>query len=116
MRHGLGMPGVTAVSLAALTAFLSVSAGAAGRQEESRSDQGLAGRSVPPPSRLPEPVTPESHVPPRSPDLGRSVSPLTPSIGPGSRSLGPEAGREPAHPRPEAGAGSGDNSPLHLHR
>jgi len=95
------MLGLIAVSLAALTAFLSVSAG---RQEESRSDQGSAGRPVPPPSRLSEPVTPESHVPPRSPDLGRSFSPLTPSIGPGNRSLGPEAGREPAHPRPEAGA------------
>lgn len=107
MRHVLCMLGLVAVCLAALTAFLSVPAEAAGRQDESRPEDGAGGRSVPPPSRLPEPLTPESHVPPRSPDLGRSFSPLTPSIGPGNRSLGPEAGREPAHPRPEAGAASG---------
>ena len=35
---------------------------------------------------------PESHVPPRSPDLGSAYFPLSPSIGPGSSSLGPAAG------------------------
>jgi hypothetical protein len=43
--------------------------------------------------------TPESHVPPRSPDLGIPHSPLSPSIGPGSGLLGPEAGRGPARLR-----------------
>jgi membrane fusion protein (multidrug efflux system) len=37
----------------------------------------------------------ESHVPPRSPDLGSGRFPLAPSIGPGSGLLGPEAGRTP---------------------
>lgn len=36
---------------------------------------------------------PSSFVPRRSPDLGATTFPLTPSIGPGSGSLGPEAGR-----------------------
>ncbi len=36
---------------------------------------------------------PSSFVPRRSPDLGATTMPLTPSIGPGSGSLGPEAGR-----------------------
>lgn len=39
--------------------------------------------------------TPESHVPPQSPDLGAPTSPLSPSIGPGSGLLGPEAGSGP---------------------
>ncbi len=43
--------------------------------------------------------TPESHVPPRSPDLGLPYFPLSPSIGPGSGLLGPEAGRGPARLR-----------------
>ena len=41
-------------------------------------------------------VTPESHVPPRSPDLGRATAPLSPSIGPGSGLIGPEAGSGPS--------------------
>jgi membrane fusion protein (multidrug efflux system) len=41
----------------------------------------------------------ESHVPPRSPDLGSAFFPLSPAIGPGSHGLGPEAG--PPAPRPE---------------
>lgn len=36
---------------------------------------------------------PNALVPRRSPDMGASTFPLTPSIGPGSGSLGPEAGR-----------------------
>lgn len=42
---------------------------------------------------------PESHVPPRSPDLGSPTFPLTPSIGPGSGLLGPEGGRSPSRLR-----------------
>jgi membrane fusion protein, multidrug efflux system len=37
-------------------------------------------------------MTPESYVPPRSPDLGSAYFPLSPSIGPGSSRLGPAAG------------------------
>jgi membrane fusion protein (multidrug efflux system) len=40
-----------------------------------------------------------SLVPPRSPDLGSSTFPLTPSIGPGSGLLGPEGGRSPSRLR-----------------
>jgi membrane fusion protein (multidrug efflux system) len=47
--------------------------------------------------------TPESHVPPRSPDLGSATSPLTPSIGPGSGLLGPESGRGPSRLRSSTG-------------
>lgn len=43
--------------------------------------------------------TPESQVPPRSPDLGRATAPLSPSIGPGSGLLGPESGRSPSRLR-----------------
>ncbi len=43
--------------------------------------------------------TPESHIPPRSPDLGRPYFPLSPSIGPGAGLLGPEAGRGPSRLR-----------------
>lgn len=42
---------------------------------------------------------PSSFVPRRSPDLGATTNPLTPSIGPGSGSLGPEAGRRPSRLR-----------------
>jgi membrane fusion protein (multidrug efflux system) len=42
---------------------------------------------------------PSSFVPQRSPDLGDSTVPLTPSIGPGSGLLGPEGGRSPARLR-----------------
>lgn len=42
---------------------------------------------------------PSSFVPRRSPDLGSSTVPLTPSIGPGSGLLGPEAGRSPSRLR-----------------
>lgn len=42
---------------------------------------------------------PESQVPPRSPDLGRATTPLSPSIGPGSGLLGPESGRSPSRLR-----------------
>lgn len=43
--------------------------------------------------------TPESQVPPRSPDLGRATTPLSPSIGPGSGLLGPESGHSPSRLR-----------------
>ena len=43
--------------------------------------------------------SPSSFVPRRSPDLGATTVPLTPSIGPDSRSLGPEAGRSPSRLR-----------------
>ena len=43
--------------------------------------------------------SPSSFVPSRSPDLGSSTFPLTPSIGPGSGLLGPEAGRSPSRLR-----------------
>lgn len=43
---------------------------------------------------------PSSFVPRRSPDLGSTTFPLSPSIGPGSGSLGPEAGRSPSRLRP----------------
>ena len=42
---------------------------------------------------------PSSFIPRRSPDLGATTDPLTPSIGPGSGSLGPEAGRSPSRLR-----------------
>ena len=42
---------------------------------------------------------PSSFVPRRSPDLGATTFPLTPSIGPRSGSLGPEAGRSPSRLR-----------------
>jgi len=41
----------------------------------------------------------ESQVPPRSPDLGRATTPLSPSIGPGSGLLGLESGRSPSRLR-----------------
>ena len=44
-------------------------------------------------------VTPELHVPPRSPDLGRATAPLSPSIGPGSGLIGPEGGSDPLRRR-----------------
>lgn len=44
-------------------------------------------------------VTPESEVPPRSPDLGRATAPLSPSIGPGSGLTGPGAGSGPSQLR-----------------
>lgn len=47
-------------------------------------------------------LAPRSLVPRRSPDLGESVTPLTPSIGPGSDLLGPEAGRGSIRPRFDA--------------
>ncbi len=56
-------------------------------------------------------VTPESHVPPRSPDLGSPTAPLSPSIGPGSGLLGPEAGRGPSRLRSGTGTGSRETAP-----
>jgi hypothetical protein len=50
--------------------------------------------------------TPESHVPSRSPDLGESYFPLSPSIGPGSGLLGPESGRGPSRLKSSTGTGS----------
>ncbi|MGC3974229.1 MAG: HlyD family efflux transporter periplasmic adaptor subunit [Nitrospira sp.] len=47
--------------------------------------------------------SPSSFVPRRSPDLGATTFPLTPSIGPDSRSLGPEAGRGPSRLKPGFG-------------
>ena len=52
-------------------------------------------------------LTPQSHVPPRSPDLGEPYFPFSPSIGPGSGLLGPEAGRGPARLRSGAESDSG---------
>lgn len=51
--------------------------------------------------------TPESHVPPRSPDLGRVTAPLSPSIGPGSGLIGPEAGSGPSRLRSNRGTDFG---------
>ncbi len=51
--------------------------------------------------------SPQSHVPPRSPDLGLPTSPLSPSTsGPGSGLLGLESGPGPAQRRsmPETGS------------
>jgi membrane fusion protein (multidrug efflux system) len=59
--------------------------------DSSRSPDSVGGKS----RYVPRDLTPESHVPPRSPDLGAPTSPLSPSIGPGSGSLGPESGRSP---------------------
>jgi len=56
--------------------------------EFSRSSDDLSGGR----RRLERPVESESHVPPRSPDLGSTYFPLAPAIGPGSHGLGPEAG------------------------
>lgn len=53
-------------------------------------------------------VTPESYVPPRSPDLGKPTAPLSPSIGPGSGLLGPEAGRSPSRLRSNGGTDLGE--------
>src|SRR5262245_8178715 len=50
---------------------------------------------------------PESHIPPRSPDLGSPTFPLSPSIGPGSGLLGPDAGIGPSRLR--SGAESESN-------
>ncbi|WHZ27885.1 MAG: hypothetical protein OJF51_002682 [Nitrospira sp.] len=49
-------------------------------------------------SRVPS-ALPDSHIPPRSPDLGSPTFPLSPSIGPGSGLLGPESGPGPARLR-----------------
>ena len=49
---------------------------------------------------------PESHIPPRSPDLGSPTFPLSPSIGPGSGLLGPDAGPGPSRLRSDAVPGS----------
>lgn len=55
--------------------------------------------------REPYEFTPQSHVPPRSPDLGLPASPLSPSTaGPGSGLLGTEAGPIP----PPAASGNMD--------
>lgn len=54
--------------------------------------------SGPRPSPVPG-ALPESHIPPRSPDLGSPTFPLSPSIGPGSGLLGPESGPGPARLR-----------------
>ena len=43
--------------------------------------------------------TPESYVPPRSPNLGGAMAPLSPSIGPGSGLIGPEGGNSPSELR-----------------
>lgn len=58
---------------------------------------------------------PRSFVPRRSPDLGESEAPLTPSIGPGSELLGPEGGRGPARLRFEAEQTRG-KQPMDLNR
>lgn len=42
---------------------------------------------------------PDSHIPPRSPDLGSPTFPLSPSIGPGTGLLGPGSGPGPARLR-----------------
>ena len=44
-------------------------------------------------------ATPDSQIPPRSPDLGSPTFPLSPSIGPGSGLLGPESGPGPVRLR-----------------
>lgn len=49
-------------------------------------------------SRVPG-LLPDSHIPPRSPDLGSPTFPLSPSIGPGAGLLGPESGPGPARLR-----------------
>lgn len=64
-----------------------------------RSNARSGSRASPVPGALPE-----SHIPPRSPDLGSPTSPLSPSIGPRSGLLGPESGPGPARLR------SGDES------
>lgn len=51
---------------------------------------------------------PNSHIPPRSPDLGSATSPLSPSIGPGSGLLGPESGRGPTRLRSGTETGRGE--------
>ena len=55
--------------------------------------------------------TPESHVPPRSPDLGSAYFPLSPSIGPGSSLLGPQAGPDASRPRLDFDSGRGRGTP-----
>ena len=50
---------------------------------------------------------PSSFVPRRSPDLGATAFPLTPSVGPDSKSLGPEAGRRPSQLKSGFGADEG---------
>ena len=51
---------------------------------------------------------PDSHIPPRSPDLGSATSPLSPSIGAGSGLLGPESGRGPTRLRSGTEPGRGE--------
>lgn len=61
------------------------------------------------PGSLSEPrfTPPDSHIPPRSPDLGSATSPLSPAIGPGSGLLGPESGRGPTRLRSGTETGRG---------
>lgn len=70
------------------------SRGLEGRQQ-ARPFDGPAAARTPDSLSRPSFAPPESHVPPRSPDLGSATSPLSPSIGPGSGLLGPESGRGP---------------------
>lgn len=71
-----------------------------GGRSESRSDrrqEGVRHESQPKERRD---FSPQSHVPPRSPDLGLPTSPLAPSTsGPGAGLLGLEAGPGPAQRR-----------------
>lgn len=86
--------------LAIMTAFLPTGVGhAAGSERESHRRPAETRNSAPSDKlhlRGPGDVAPESHVPPRSPDLGLPTRPLSPStVGPGSGLLGVEAGRIP---------------------
>lgn len=83
-----------------LVSSRSFESGAAGHRGPSEAPgmkhtPGSPGRGLP---RGERDFTPESHIPPRSPDLGSPTFPLSPSIGPGSDLLGPEAGPGPSRP------------------
>ena len=96
------------IALVVLTALAQAqSRGSESRHQAQPSDMPGTMRS---PGSLSEPrfSPPDSHIPPRSPDLGSATSPLSPSIGPGSGLLGPESGRGPTRLRSGTETGRGE--------
>lgn len=76
-------------------------AGSEREREQGRADMRHDRQSHDMPLRERHDFTTESHVPPKSPDLGVPTNPLSPSTaGPGSGLLGVEAGRIPTPAAP----------------
>jgi hypothetical protein len=117
MKHGM----LIAIMLLSFVTCADVARGQSLESDRPRhtSPPGASDRTVSPESSRQEGLrhgerhdTPESYVPPRSPDLGALTAPLAPSIGPGSGLLGPDAGRSPSRLRStteteRGGTGSG---------